>query len=69
MVGSETIEWMRGWVQQLYRPVVLVASSPEAEAMCQSKNGLTVVDLLRPFSRVQNLSGEGRHPLRLRSCD
>ena len=44
---------------ETYSPVVMVVSSPEAEALVQEKNGLTIVDLLRPFGYFHHLSGEG----------
>ncbi|KAK9833051.1 hypothetical protein WJX74_005623 [Apatococcus lobatus] len=37
-------------------PVVMVVASPEAEAICQSQNGLTVTDLLRPYGFFHHLS-------------
>ena len=43
---------------ETYSPVVMVVSSPEAEALVQEKNGLTIVDLLRPFGYFHHLSGK-----------
>ena len=43
---------------ETYSPAVMVVSSPEAEAMVQEKNGLTIVDLLRPFGYFHHLSGK-----------
>ena len=39
-------------------PVVMVVASAEAEAICQSQNGLTVTDLLRPYGFFHHLSGQ-----------
>lgn len=46
----------RPWVQSHYAPIILVVSSPAAEALCQ-RSGLSVVDIFRPFS-VTNPNGE-----------
>ena len=48
----------RDWILERLTPAVMVISSPEAESMCQEKNGLTVVDLLRPYGFLHQLSGE-----------
>lgn len=47
-----------GWLRDQYQPVVLVAGTPAAEAICSSKNGLTLVDMLRPFGHVRQLDGK-----------
>jgi hypothetical protein len=46
---------MKLWIQEHFVPVVCVAASPDAEAICQ-KNGLSVVDILRPYSHVRQLN-------------
>ena len=51
------MEDLREWALQRFTPVVMVVSTPEAEALCQEANGLTVVDLLRPFGNLHQLSG------------
>lgn len=48
----------REWILERLTPAVMVISSQEAEEMCQEKNGLTVVDLLRPYGFLHQLSGE-----------
>lgn len=48
----------REWISDRLTPAVMVVSSPEAEDMCQEKNGLSVVDLLRPYGFLHQLSGE-----------
>lgn len=52
------MESFRTWVEDLHTPVVLVASTPSAENICVSKNGLGIVDVLRPFSQIPRLDGE-----------
>ncbi|PNW88325.1 hypothetical protein CHLRE_01g024400v5 [Chlamydomonas reinhardtii] len=47
---------IRPWLQELYAPAVLVASTPAAEALIQSKNGLGLVDLLRPYASAFGLN-------------
>jgi len=39
---------LRAWIYDRFAPVVLVAGTPAAEAICQSANGLSLVDILRP---------------------
>lgn len=48
---------LRDWVKETYNPVVVVAATGAAEAICSSKNGLSVVDLMRPFSHVPRVEG------------
>lgn len=45
------------WVQNLHAPCIMVAASPAAEQICTTKNGLGIVDLLRPFSYLSQLKG------------
>lgn len=45
------------WIQEMYQPVCMVVASPAAEALSQSKNGLSLVDILRPHSHVPQLNG------------
>ena len=52
------MEDLREWILQRFTPAVMVVSSPEAEALCQQENGLTVVDLLRPYRFLHQLSGK-----------
>jgi hypothetical protein len=47
----------RSWALESYTPVVMVVASPAAEAAVQSKNGLTVADMLRPSGYFHHLSG------------
>ena len=47
----------RNWIMERFTPVVMVVSSPEADRMCEERNGLTVVDLLRPYGFFHHLSG------------
>lgn len=54
---------MREWIQENFTPAVMVITSPEIEALCQESNGLNIVDLLRPFGYLQQLSGELPHSL------
>ncbi|KAK9916791.1 hypothetical protein WJX75_007099 [Coccomyxa subellipsoidea] len=60
----------RDWILERLTPAVMVISSPEAESMCQEKNGLTVVDLLRPYGFLHQLSVPvrtvGEHAYRIR---
>lgn len=55
------------WLRDHFLPTVLVAGSPQAEALVFSKNGLQLVDLLRPFHHLQYLDGKCRGPLPLDS--
>lgn len=48
---------MRLWLQELYHPVVAVAATPAADNICLAKNGLSLVDVLRPFSQIPALNG------------
>jgi hypothetical protein len=48
----------RDYLLERYTPSVLVLATDEAEKICQEKNGLSVVDLLRPFGFFHHLSGE-----------
>jgi hypothetical protein len=49
---------IRVWLQELFAPVVLVAATPAADGIITARNGLTLVDLLRPYSHVTQLSGK-----------
>ena len=49
---------MKEWIQENFTPAVMVISSPEVEALCQECNGFNIVDMLRPFGYLQQLSGE-----------
>lgn len=48
---------MKSWVQGLHGPVVMVASSPAADGLCTTRNGLSIVDILRPYSHLTQLKG------------
>lgn len=47
----------RNWILESFTPVVMVVASAEAEAMVAEQNGLTVVDMLRPYGYFHHLSG------------
>ncbi len=51
------MEQLRGWLQDHFLPVVAVAATPAAEAICQGRNGLSLVDLLRTQAHVGGLNG------------
>eukprot|EP00191_Tetraselmis_sp_GSL018_P010607 CAMPEP_0177617484 /NCGR_PEP_ID=MMETSP0419_2-20121207/24909_1 /TAXON_ID=582737 /ORGANISM="Tetraselmis sp., Strain GSL018" /LENGTH=1191 /DNA_ID=CAMNT_0019116003 /DNA_START=216 /DNA_END=3787 /DNA_ORIENTATION=+ len=44
------------WILERFSPAVMVLATPEAEAMCQEKNGLSVTDMLRPYGTIHNIS-------------
>jgi hypothetical protein len=50
----------KAWLQDRFQPVILVSATPAVEATCQSKNGLSIVDILRPFGAMQQLNGMHR---------
>lgn len=50
---------VRSIIEERFLPTVLVTGTPAAEALVQSKNGLSIVDILRPYSHVRNLNGAG----------
>ncbi|GMH36041.1 hypothetical protein BSKO_03909 [Bryopsis sp. KO-2023] len=52
---------LRSWVRERFVPVVMVLSSDEAETICREKNGLNLVDVLRPFGHLANIN----YPMRL----
>jgi hypothetical protein len=62
------MEQLRSWLREHYLPVILVAATPAAEAACISRNGLTVVDVLRTQSTVTGFNG-GRLPSLQRCTD
>ena len=47
----------RNWIMEAFTPVVMVVSSAEAEASVAQHNGLTIVDMLRPYGFFHHLSG------------
>lgn len=47
---------IREWLQQQFKPVVQVSASPAAQLIC-AKNGLELVDVLRPYSQLSQLQG------------
>lgn len=47
----------RNWILETFTPVVMVVPSPESEAMVAEHNGLTIVDMLRPYGYFHHLSG------------
>ncbi|DBA74127.1 hypothetical protein WJX77_012500 [Trebouxia sp. C0004] len=46
----------RNWILDTFTPVVMVLPSPEAEALVAQSNGLTIVDMLRPYGYFNHLS-------------
>ena len=48
----------RNWILEKFTPVVMVVPSNEAEALVAEHNGLTIVDMLRPYGYFHHLSGE-----------
>lgn len=52
-----SMEGLRAWLEEQFAPVVLVAATPAAEAICAGQNGLSIVDLLRTQSIVSGLNG------------
>ena len=48
---------VRSWVESHFHAVVLVACTPAADNICSSKNGLSIVDVLRPYSHIPQLNG------------
>lgn len=53
-----TMEDVKVWLQEHYLPVVLVAATPAAEAIASARNGLSIAELLRPYSHLSQLNGE-----------
>ena len=47
----------RNWILETFTPVVMVIPSREAESLVADGNGLTIVDLLRPYGYFHHLSG------------
>ena len=47
----------RNWILETFTPVVMVVTSPEAEASVTEHNALTIVDMLRPYGYFHHLSG------------
>lgn len=47
----------RSWILETFTPVVMVVPSPEAEDLVAQNNGLTIVDMLRPYGYFHHLSG------------
>ena len=54
---------IRQWIVEAMTPVVMIISSPEADAMIADRNGLTVADLLRPSAFLRQLNGASPLPL------
>ncbi|GAX80359.1 hypothetical protein CEUSTIGMA_g7798.t1 [Chlamydomonas eustigma] len=46
---------LRSSLLDLHSPVVMIASSPAAETICTGRNGLTLADILRPYSHLNQL--------------
>lgn len=60
IMSGAGLEGFRGLVQEVLSPVVAVVSTPEADAIIESNDGLTVAELFRPFGQFHNLnSGVG----------
>ena len=51
----------RNWILETFTPVVMVIPSREAESLVADRNGLTIVDLLRPYGYFHHLSGMSAH--------
>lgn len=61
----------RNWILENFTPVVMVVASAEAEALIAENNGLTIVDMLRPYGYFHHLSGAillTRTPQRVGIC-
>ena len=56
-----SITEVRQWVSDHFLPAVMVAATPAAENICLSRNGLSIVDILRPHSNVSQLNGAQTH--------
>lgn len=56
---QEVLAWFQ---TELFSPVVVVAATPAADSILAGRNGLTLVDLLRPFNEVTGINGK-RHYL------
>jgi len=48
----------RSWCLENFTPVVMVVASPAVQEAVQSRNGLTLTDVLRPSGYFHHLSGE-----------
>ena len=48
---------IRQWIVETMTPVVMIISSPEADAMLADRDGLTVADLLRSSAVLRQLNG------------
>lgn len=46
---------VRAWVRERFLPVVMVIADDAIESTCQDKNGLTFLEVLRPFTDQTNL--------------
>lgn len=51
------MEQLKSWLRERHQIAVAVYSTPAAEAVL-AKNGLTIVDFLRPMSLVNKLNGQ-----------
>jgi len=51
---------LRSWIEERFAPAILVASTPETDDAV-AKNGLTMVDLLRPLGHISRLDGKFPH--------
>ena len=47
----------RVWLADQFTPSVAVITSQEADSLCLAANGLSVVNLLRPFGVLNQLNG------------
>ena len=52
---------LRAWVRERFTPLVMVVASDSVESVCREKNGLSFVDLLRPFGEQTDVNA----PLRI----
>lgn len=47
---------VRAWVRERFAPMVMVVASEGVESTCREKNGLSFVDILRPYSEQTDLN-------------
>ena len=53
---------IRQWITEQMTPVIMIISSPEADAILADRDGLTVADLLRPLAFLRQLNGASPPP-------
>lgn len=57
LTGFRIAMHFRDWILETFTPVVMIVPSPEAESLVSQHNGLTIVDMLRPYGYFHHLSG------------